>query len=135
MRLKKLNPLRRTGVPLAHVGPEKMSGRRRKLSARIAVHDLIKEIDPASFGPPVQTAAVPELFLKLNDEYKDLFPSALPLRLNHSRHTDHNIDFQQKYKVTAPRRYRLDASYDAKLQKQLMDLNAHGYIKPVTSPF
>ena len=61
-----------------YVGPEKKAGRCKKLSARKDVQDLIKEMDPASCGPLVQTAEVPEVILRLNDEYKDLLPCALP---------------------------------------------------------
>ena len=117
------------------MGPEKKSWRRKKLSARKDVQDLIKDMDHASCGQPVQTAVVPEVILRLNDEYKDLFPSALPQGLPPSRPTDHRIDFPEKYKIPAPRLYRLAPSEDAELQKQLKDLTAHGYIEQVTSPF
>ena len=63
MRLKKSNPQSRTGVPLLSWG-------RKKLSARKDVQDLVKDMDPASCGPPVQTAVVPEVILRLNDENK-----------------------------------------------------------------
>ena len=79
----------------AFVGPEKKSWRRKKLSSHKDVRDLIKDMDPASCGPPVQTAVVPEVILRLNDEYKDLFQSALPPGLP-SRPTDHCIDFPEK---------------------------------------
>jgi len=57
----------------------------------------------------------------LNDEYKDLFPRALPPGLPPSRPIDHRIDFQEKYKIQAPRLYRLAPSEDAELQKKLKD--------------
>ena len=94
------------------MGHEKKSGRRKKLSARKDVQDLINDMDPASCVTPVQTAVVPEVILRLNDEYKDLFQSALPQGLHHSRPNDHRIDFQQKYKIQAPRLYRLAPSDD-----------------------
>ena len=48
---------------------------------------------------------------------------------------NHRIEFPEKYKIPAPRLYRLAPSEDAELQKQLKDLTEHGYIKPVSSPF
>ena len=89
-------------------------------------------MDPASCGPHVQTAEVPEVILMLNEEYNDLFPCALPPGLPPSRPTDHRIDFPVKYKIPAPRLYRLAPSDDA---DKLNGLTEHGYIEPVTSPF
>ena len=81
------------------------------------------------------TAPVPEEVLKLNEEYKDLFPAQLPPGLPPRRPTDHRIDFPDKYRIPAPRLDRLAPSEDVELQKQLANLKAHGYIREVTSPF
>ena len=51
----------------AFVGHEKKSGRRKNLSARKDVQDLIKDMDTASCGPPVKTAVVPKVILRLID--------------------------------------------------------------------
>ena len=48
-----------------YAGQEKMLGRRKKLSARNDVQDLINEMDPASCGPAVQTAEVPYVIIRL----------------------------------------------------------------------
>ena len=81
------------------------------------------------------TAPVPAEVLKLNEEYKDLFPVKFPPGLPPRRPPDHRIDFPDKYSIPAPRLYRLAPSEDVELQKQLADLKAHGYIREVTSPF
>ena len=110
-------------------------GKRKKLTARKDVQELIKNMDPASCGPSCQTAPVPPEVLKLNEEFKDLFPKDLPPGLPPSRPTDHKIEFPEKYRVPAPRLYRLAPKEDAELQVQLKDLLARGHIKEVTSPF
>ena len=99
------------------------------------VQDLIKEMDPASCGPHLQTAEVHEVILKLNEEFKDLSPCASPPVLHTSSPTDHCIDLPEKYKIPAPRLYRFAPSKDAELQKQLKDFTQHCYIDPVTSHF
>ena len=53
-------------------------GKRKKLSARKDVQDLIKEMDPASCGLRCQTAPVPPEVIKLNDEHKELFLEKFP---------------------------------------------------------
>ena len=58
-------------------------GKRKKPSARQDVQDLIKEMDPASCGLPCQTAPVPPEVIKLNEEYKELFPEKLPRNYLH----------------------------------------------------
>ena len=53
-------------------------GKRKKLSARKDVQNLIKELDPLSCGLPCQTAPVPPEDVNLNEEYKELFPESKP---------------------------------------------------------
>ena len=108
-------------------------GKRKKLSARKCVQDLLKEIDPASCVLPCQTAPVPPEVLKLNEEYNELFPEKLPPGLPPSRHTDYRIDFLEKFRIQTTRLYRLAPSEDKGLLKQLDDLKSHGYITEVTS--
>jgi hypothetical protein len=120
---------------LAAASPDRKMGKRKKLSARKDVQELIAGMDPAACGPPCLTAAVPACILELNEEYKDLFPEQMPPGLPPSRQTDHRIDFPDKFKIPAPRLYRLAPSEDAELQKQLKDLTAKGYIEEVTSPY
>ena len=43
------------------------------------------------------------------------------------------IDFPEKFRIPAPRLYRLAPSEDKELLKQLDDLKNHGYITKVTS--
>ena len=54
--------------------PERNMGKRKKLSARNDVRDLIKEMYPASCVMPCQSEPVPPEVLELNEEYKELFP-------------------------------------------------------------
>ncbi|MGV0951482.1 MAG: dUTP diphosphatase, partial [Azonexus sp.] len=120
---------------LAAADPDRKMGKRKKLTARKEVQELIKNMDPATCGPPCQTAPVPPEILKLNEEFKDLFPTDLPHGLPPSRPTDHRIEFPEKYRVPAPRLYRLAPKEDEQLQIQLKELTARGHIKEVTSPF
>ena len=48
---------------LAAANPERKMGKRKKLSARKDVQDLINEMDPASCGLPCQPAPVPLRYL------------------------------------------------------------------------
>ena len=66
---------------------------------------------------------------------RELFPEKLPTGVAPSRHTDHRIDFPEKFRITAPRLYRLAPSEDKELFKQLDDMKSHGYITDVTSPY
>ena len=116
---------------LAAANPERKMGKRKKLSARKNVQDMIKEMYPASCGLPCQTAPVPPEVLKLNEEYKETLPPGLPP----SRPTDHRIDYPEKFRIPAPRLYRLAPSEDKELLKQLDDPNSHGFITKVTSPY
>ena len=45
------------------------------------------------------------------------------------------IDFPEKFRIPAPRLYRLEPSKDKELLKQLDDLKINGYITDVTSPY
>ena len=87
--------------------PDQKVSKRKKLTARKEVQVIIAHMDPASCGPPCMTAPVPAEVLKLNEEYKDLFPAQLPPELPPRRPTDHRIDFPDKYSIPAPRLYRL----------------------------
>ena len=51
---------------LAAANPERIMGKRKKLSARNDVQDLIKGMDPARCGPPCQTAPAPPEVIMLN---------------------------------------------------------------------
>ena len=73
--------------------------------------------------------------LKLNEEFKDIFPEKLPPGLPPSRATDHRIDFPEKFRIPAPRLYRVAPAEDGELQKQLKELTDLGYIKEVSSPY
>ena len=50
--------------------------------------------------------------LKLNHDYKKLFPEKLPSGLPPSRPTYHRIDFPEKFRIPAPLPYRLAQSED-----------------------
>ena len=71
--------------------------------------------------------------LRLNEEFKDLFPEKLPNGLPPCRVTDHKIDLTEGAKVPAQRLYRTAPSEDVELQKQLKDLLEHGLIERSTS--
>ena len=45
------------------------------------------------------------------------------------------IDFPEKFRIPAPRLYRLAPSEDKELLKELDDLKSHGCITEVTSPY
>ena len=77
----------------ASANPDQKVGKRKKLTARKEVQVIIAHMYPASCGPPCKTAPVPAEVLKLNEEYKDLFPAQLPPGLPPRRPTDHRIDF------------------------------------------
>ena len=119
---------------LAAANMERKMGKRKKLSARKDVQDLIKEMDPALCGLPCQTAPVPHEVLALNDEHMELFPETSPPGLPPTRPTDQMIDFPEKIRIPAPLLYRLAPSEDKELLKQLDDLKSHDYITEVTSP-
>ena len=67
------------GYRRAHAAarPERNMGKRKKLSARNDVRDLIKEMYPASCEMQCNTAPVPPEILKLNDVYNELFPEVI----------------------------------------------------------
>ena len=69
-----VEPSARDRRVLEAANPERKMGKRKKLSARKDVQELIAGMDPASCGAPCSTAPVPKCILKLNEEYKDLFP-------------------------------------------------------------
>ena len=66
---------------LAAASPDRKLGKRKKLSARKDVQELIAGMDHAACGPLCLTAAVPACILELNEEYKDLFPGQMPPEL------------------------------------------------------
>ena len=76
---------------LAAANPERNMGKRKNLATRKEVQDIIAGMDPASFGHPCMTVPVPPEVLKLNEEYKDLFPSQLPPGLPPPLPTDNRI--------------------------------------------
>ena len=53
---------------LAAASPDRKLGKRKKLSARKDVQELIAGINPAACGPPCLTAAVPACILEHNEE-------------------------------------------------------------------
>ena len=92
-------------------------------------------MDPASCGLLCQTAPEQPEVLKLNEEYKELFPEKLPPGLPPSHPTDHRIDFPEKFRIPAPPLYQSVPSENKELLKQLDDLSSHCYITEVTSPY
>ena len=78
------------------------SRRKRKLSTRKDVQDIIKDMDPALCGPQCQEIPVPPEVLKLNEEFADLFPKELPAGLPPARPTDHRIDLQNTGSSNVP---------------------------------
>ena len=86
----------RERLSLASASPERKMGKRKTLAARRDVQEFIKDMDPATCGPPCMSTPVPPEILKLNEEYKDLFPTELPPGLPPSRPTDHRINFRSE---------------------------------------
>ena len=66
--------------------------------------------------PPCKTREVPKEVLRLNEEFKILFPEKLPNELPPCRVTDHRIDVIECAKVPAQRIYRIAPSEDVDFQ-------------------
>ena len=98
------------------------------LTPREVVQKLIQGIYTATYGTPGETAPVSPEMLKLNEEFKDLFPDKLPIGLPQSRRIYRRIEFQDNFCIHAPHLYQVAPSEDAELQKQLTELKRLGFI-------
>ena len=69
------------------------------------------------------------------EEYKDVFPDALPSQLPPRREIDHRIELQQQSLPTSRAIYRMSPAELDELKVQLDELIAAGFIRPCKSPF
>jgi hypothetical protein len=67
--------------------------------------------------------------------YRDVFPDALPDGLPPSREVDHRIELVPGSSPPSRPTIRLSATELAELKKQLIELEAAGFIRPSKSPF
>ena len=67
--------------------------------------------------------------------YRDVFPNALPDGLPPSREVDHRIELVPGSSPQSRPTIRLSATELAELKKQLIELEAAGFIRPSKSPF
>ena len=67
--------------------------------------------------------------------YRDVFPDALPDGLPPSREVDHRIELVPGSSPQSRPTIRLSATELAELKKQLIELEAAGFIRPSKSPF
>jgi hypothetical protein len=67
--------------------------------------------------------------------YRDVFPDALPDGLPPSREVDHRIELVPGSSPQSRPTIRLSATELAELKKQLVELEAAGFIRPSKSPF
>ena len=98
MRQKKSNPRSTTGVPLLTYAREELGEAQEAVSPQGCAR-FDQGNGYSILRPHVQTAEVPEVILKLNEDYKDLLPCSLPPGLPPSRPTDHRIYFPEKYDI------------------------------------
>jgi hypothetical protein len=69
------------------------------------------------------------------EEYKDVFPDALPSQLPPRREIDHRIELQQQSLPTSRAIYRMSPAELDELKVQLKELIEAGFIQPSKSPF
>ena len=55
----------------------KLPKHKRKLTPRKALQLKIKDMDPAECGPLCATAPLPEVMLKLKEEFEEVFPEKM----------------------------------------------------------
>ena len=104
---------------------KKTGPKKRSLSVEEREAEILERVDPDVRGK----------LKELVDEFKDVFPDTLPKGLPPKRDIVHEIRTEEGAKPPSRPPYRLSPSEQDKMEGQVKDLLAQGFIRPSASPY
>ena len=104
---------------------KKLGPKKRFLSVEEREEEILSRIDPGVHGKLKEHV----------DEFKDIFPNTLPKGCPPERDIVHEICTEEGTKPPSRPPYRLGPAEQDKMEEQVKDLLAQGFIQPSASPY